>query len=98
MNQQKNQQVILNTEQCTGCLLCIEVCPNELFRAGSVVNQAGAMPVLMDYPEYCIACLNCVKICPDQAFESPAVPHFNLAGHVFGLSLRWHKWLNPHDR
>lgn len=98
MDVSKNQHVTLHPEQCSGCLLCLQVCPNELFRAGTRPNQAGNLPVQMDYPEFCINCMRCVKICPDQALESPLQPEFNLAGHVFGLSLRWHKWLSPHDR
>lgn len=90
--------VTLDPERCQGCLLCVDVCPNELFAPGSTPNQAGDLPVEMHHPEYCINCLNCVQICPDRAFEVPELPRFNLEGRVFGLSLRWHRFWNRHDR
>lgn len=90
--------VTLDREKCRGCLLCLDICPNELFLRDSAPNASGALPALMRYPEYCINCMKCVAICPDQAFSVPAAPEFNLPGHVFGLSLRWHRLVGKHDR
>jgi len=90
--------VTLDTERCRGCQLCLDVCPNALFVPGQHLNQAGHLPVQMQYPEYCINCLRCVEICPDQAFEVPETLETNWPGRVFGWSLRWHRWLNRHDR
>lgn len=99
MNQESPSACVrLDRERCRGCLLCLDVCPNELFVRDTQPNATGALPVQMQYPEYCINCMRCVAICPDQAFDVPAFPEFNLAGYVFGLSLRWHKRLSPHDR
>ena len=90
--------VRLDRERCRGCLLCLDICPNELFVRDSQPNAAGALPALMQYQDYCINCMKCVAICPDQAFDVPVFPQFNLAGHVFGLSLRLHRLVSPHDR
>lgn len=89
--------VTLDREKCRGCLLCLDICPNELFVRDDKPNAGGDLPARMRYAEYCINCMKCVAICPDQAFEVPLQPAFNLPGHLFGLSLRWHS-RGPHDR
>lgn len=89
--------VHLDTEACKGCNLCIDVCPNDLFQAATPQtppNAQGFLPVHMRWPEYCINCLRCVEICPDDAFVVPEEPLRNLNGHVFGLSLKWHRFWN----
>lgn len=91
-------RVTLDQERCRGCLLCIGICPNDLFVRDDRPNASGALPARMRYPEYCINCMRCVSICPDQAFEVPSFPEFNLGGHVFGLSLRLHRLFNPDKR
>ncbi len=87
--------VTLDRERCRGCLLCLDICPNDLFVRDHQPNQAGALPAAMRYEEYCINCMRCVTICPDQAFNVPEHPAFNLGGYVFGLSLRWHRLTTP---
>lgn len=89
--------VQLDSEQCKGCNLCINVCPNALFEEAGVhteANAQGFLPVQMQWPEYCINCMHCVDICPDDAFIVPAFPQKNIKGYVFGLSLRFHKFWN----
>lgn len=89
--------VQLDPEACKGCNLCIETCPNALFEAATAntpPNAQGFVPVHMRWPEYCINCLRCVTICPDDAFVVPETPQRNLNGHVFGLSLKLHRFLN----
>ncbi|PKL75555.1 MAG: hypothetical protein CVV27_14765 [Candidatus Melainabacteria bacterium HGW-Melainabacteria-1] len=87
--------VELDRERCRGCLLCLDICPNELFVRDERPNASGALPALMRTPEYCLNCMRCVSICPDQAFDVPVNPAFNLAAHVFGLSLRLHRLAGP---
>jgi 2-oxoglutarate ferredoxin oxidoreductase subunit delta len=95
---QQVEHVTLDPERCQGCMLCLDICPNELFVPSDQLNQSGSLTAQMRYPEYCINCMRCVSICPEQAFDLPAQPEFNLPGHIFGLSLRWHRWVTPHDR
>jgi len=53
----------LFTENCTGCGICLDVCPEE----------AILMTRKMAYPEpvqgNCIGCLECVQECPFAAIE-----------------------------
>lgn len=58
----------LNTDHCTGCCACADVCP-----AGAISMEIGPSgsrrPKLND--ELCISCSKCKKVCPQ--FVSPAV-------------------------
>lgn len=49
-----------NTNICTGCGLCVSVCPFTVLEMGSdgVVHHTG---------KSCIACMHCAAICPNQA-------------------------------
>ena len=56
----------LDTEACTECGVCVDVCP--------VANI-----VLSPYPEFgdrCILCFNCVRFCEADAVNSKAIPMF----------------------
>jgi succinate dehydrogenase / fumarate reductase flavoprotein subunit len=54
--------VEINTATCTGCGVCAEICPTDVFAQGPV----GAPPEVR-YPEDCQACFLCVIDCPFQA-------------------------------
>ena len=51
--------ITINTEQCTGCGGCIDLCPAI---AISMINDV----VTID-PEVCTECKICVKVCPMRA-------------------------------
>lgn len=90
--------VQLEPERCSGCNLCLEICPNELFQKGQEPNAAGYFPVQMINADYCINCLRCVQVCPDRAFDVPQQPKINWLGYIFGWSMRWHEYWNHDDR
>ena len=95
MNTERLKTVHLDPEQCKGCNLCIDTCPNGLFEEASAQNepnQQGFVPVVMNWPEYCVNCMRCVDICPDDAFLVPEFPQPNWQGQVFGLSRRFHQF------
>ncbi len=54
--------LILNTEKCTGCGRCIEVCPHHVFsikeRKAEILDKDG-----------CMECGACAKNCPLNAIE-----------------------------
>ncbi|MSO38298.1 MAG: 4Fe-4S dicluster domain-containing protein [Acidimicrobiia bacterium] len=59
--------VIIDTEICKGCELCIEACPPRVLTMSSVVNRLG-----YQYPELqdgCTGCAACQLFCPDFVFE-----------------------------
>ena len=59
--------VVIDTEACKGCELCIDACPpHVLVMTDQVVNSRGYR-----FPELiagCIACQACTAICPDFVF------------------------------
>ena len=60
--------VVIDTEACKGCDLCIDACPRDvLVMTTHEVNTRGYR-----YPQLlpgCIACKACAQICPDSVFQ-----------------------------
>ena len=52
--------ILANKEWCTGCGLCVTVCPEE------ALESRGE--VLLDEKK-CTDCLNCIDYCPNEALE-----------------------------
>ncbi len=59
-------RVVIETERCKGCGLCIEVCPPAVLGLGALNTKGYAAAVLLDN-ERCTSCTACVLICPDVA-------------------------------
>lgn len=57
--------VIMNTQLCTGCGLCADVCP---YRAIGLKN--GAAEYLIDS---CFSCGHCMAVCPEKAIHIPGL-------------------------
>ena len=55
-------EVRINLEDCTNCMECIEVCPEE------VLELVGGRPTRV-YPERCLGCQSCLNICPENAIR-----------------------------
>ena len=60
--------VVIDTEACKGCDLCIDACPRDvLVMTTNEVNTRGYR-----YPQLlpgCIACKACAQVCPDFVFQ-----------------------------
>lgn len=60
--------LVIDTEACKGCELCIDACPPRVLRmTANEVNERGYR-----YPQLlpgCIACKACTAICPDFVFQ-----------------------------
>ncbi|MDF7801182.1 4Fe-4S binding protein [Pontiellaceae bacterium B1224] len=54
----------VNTEDCTGCGACVDVCPEEAIRIG------GDGKAVVD-PAKCTECGLCVDACPVEAIAIP---------------------------
>lgn len=50
--------VKIDTEKCTGCGICVEVCPQEAIKVGDIAEVDG---------EKCTDCGTCVDGCPNEA-------------------------------
>ncbi|MFA5074268.1 MAG: 4Fe-4S binding protein [Nitrospirota bacterium] len=59
--EKKNVKVVINTEWCKGCGICIELCPKK-----ALIKDKRDKAV-WKYPEKCIRCGLCELRCPDLA-------------------------------
>ena len=58
--------VVVDTERCKGCNLCVVSCPCDVLElVGQDVNKKGYHYVQIKNPESCIGCANCGYVCPD---------------------------------
>ncbi len=60
--------VVIDTEACKGCELCIDACPPKvLVMTSHLVNSTGyRYPLLLPG---CTGCQACSQICPDFVFQ-----------------------------
>lgn len=62
--------VVIDTEICKGCELCIEVCPVEILKIEKIaINKSGYLPAFVTDGYKCTACANCAIMCPDSAIS-----------------------------
>ena len=57
--------VIVDTERCKGCNLCVVSCPSDVLELAREVNNKGYNFVTVKKPDECIGCANCGYVCPD---------------------------------
>jgi 2-oxoglutarate ferredoxin oxidoreductase subunit delta len=77
--------VTVDTDRCTGCGLCIPVCPNNLFVEGTILNATGERPVVMVDAQYCLNKLDCLAVCPHDALIPPDTQESNVAGAFYWM-------------
>jgi 2-oxoglutarate ferredoxin oxidoreductase subunit delta len=59
--------VVIDTERCKGCELCIPACPPAVLRMSPRRNTSGYL--LPELLEGCTGCSACLMVCPDFCFE-----------------------------
>lgn len=58
--------VVVNTERCKGCDLCLVECPHDVLSlTDTTVNAKGYHYAFMKNPDACTGCTNCAFVCPD---------------------------------
>jgi len=57
--------VVVNTERCKGCDLCVVACPSTVLSLSNEANAKGYNFSHMSDPESCIGCAACAYVCPD---------------------------------
>lgn len=62
------EKIMLDTQRCKGCYLCIENCPVGAISLSGETNNKGVITVTVDQ-EKCVGCGNCYSMCPDLVFE-----------------------------
>jgi 2-oxoglutarate ferredoxin oxidoreductase subunit delta len=61
--------VLIQTDRCKGCALCVGVCPQHVLRLGEGYNARGYHPVQLDESAgSSTGCALCAVICPDVVF------------------------------
>ena len=62
--------VVVNTERCKGCNLCVVACNfGVLALQKKAVNNRGYHFAYMSAPEKCVGCQSCALVCPDACIE-----------------------------
>lgn len=56
--------VRIEADQCKGCRLCVEACPNHCIAIGSRINKLGYQHARFE-SEQCTACGLCFYVCPE---------------------------------
>ncbi len=57
-------EIIVNIEQCKGCELCIDACPEETIALSETINKKGYR-YAVTVNQNCTGCANCATVCPD---------------------------------
>ncbi|MBQ7444178.1 MAG: 4Fe-4S binding protein [Bacteroidaceae bacterium] len=58
--------IVVNTERCKGCRLCVEACPVGILElADKMVNRRGYRYVEQVKADACTGCTSCAVVCPD---------------------------------
>lgn len=60
-------RVIVISERCKGCGICIEFCPRNVLEFGSNLSPRGYRYPVPVREEECIGCGQCEIYCPDFA-------------------------------
>jgi 2-oxoglutarate ferredoxin oxidoreductase subunit delta len=61
-------KIIINTERCKGCGLCIAVCPKISIIISKKSNKSGYFPAEASNAD-CTGCALCAIICPEAVIE-----------------------------
>lgn len=57
--------VVIDTEKCKGCEVCVVTCPTQTLALAVEVNGKGYHYYYAANPDACIGCSNCAVVCPD---------------------------------
>lgn len=61
-------KIVIDTERCKGCGLCVTVCPKKSLAISKKSNSKGYFPAEAKHSD-CTACAACAIICPDVVIE-----------------------------
>lgn len=61
--------VVVDTERCKGCDLCVQACPQKVLGLNAKVNSRGYHYSYMVNEENCIGCAACGYVCPDAVIS-----------------------------
>jgi len=61
--------IVIDTQFCKGCRLCIVNCPREAIRVATQLNAKGYAYAELDETKECTGCGTCALMCPEAAIE-----------------------------
>ena len=61
-------KIIIDTERCKGCGLCVVVCPKKSIAISEISNRNGYFPAQANNSD-CTGCGACAIICPEAIIE-----------------------------
>ena len=62
--------IVVDTERCKGCQLCIIACPQKVIALANKVNLHGYPYVEAVNEEACVGCASCGIVCPDGCIKA----------------------------
>ncbi|MCU0844106.1 MAG: 4Fe-4S binding protein [Spirochaetes bacterium] len=62
-------RVVVRSEYCKGCNLCIAYCKKGVLAPSEGLNKAGYHYATPDDEKECTGCRVCVLVCPEVAIE-----------------------------
>jgi 2-oxoglutarate ferredoxin oxidoreductase subunit delta len=60
-----NGAVVVDTERCKGCDLCVVACSSKVLSLSNEANSKAYTFSYMTVPEACVGCAACAYVCPD---------------------------------
>jgi 2-oxoglutarate ferredoxin oxidoreductase subunit delta len=61
-------KIVIDTERCKGCGLCITVCPKHGITLSAESNRSGYFPAQAQ-DGVCAGCTRCAIVCPEGIIE-----------------------------
>ena len=65
----KKHNVVVKSEFCKGCSLCIEFCKQKVLVTSADLNKMGYNFAEVVNVDECNGCMVCVLVCPDLVLE-----------------------------
>ncbi|MBF0120044.1 MAG: 4Fe-4S dicluster domain-containing protein [Desulfobacterales bacterium] len=65
----KECKVIVKSENCKGCYLCVEFCKPGALKVSKNLNKMGYYYVEPNEEKSCNGCTACAIVCPDLVIE-----------------------------
>jgi 2-oxoglutarate ferredoxin oxidoreductase subunit delta len=66
----KKNNVIIDTEKCKGCGLCVNACPKNVLSVNTdCLNTLGYLAIGVTDIDSCVGCIGCALMCPDGAIS-----------------------------
>ena len=66
--------IVVDTERCKGCNLCVVACPLDVIALNKEVNMKGYNYAWQVKEDTCNGCSSCATVCPDGCISVYKVP------------------------